>query len=425
MEPIGSRPKIFVKRVDAESESLLFDIAQLRNLLSPGSAIQHHVEQFEVLATRILVDEIDSLYDSDRWPDLDRSTFKSVIVSLLASNWVVLRQVALQRAPGNPYLNVLQSLDDKSEEDYERLRQALEDVSGLKNISNSPPLVYLGPIARLFVFDEKGPCVISTPFGVVNQQNALAQTLSTQTIPHEVAHAIFEEIPDLLDELKLRISIDNRPSAIEPTKKQRAIDSVIFNWLNEIIADMAGTALEGEAFARSAAIIMTVPEKIIARADQTHPAPLLRPYIHAQVLKKLFSDAAPSFYKSLDKSTSKYQNQPYEGLPAFIDVSLEELLTCLVEIVDRIWDTELKTLGGSTLGKVLTAAAHKKVSKRVIDELPKWGDPEENQKPEDEVLRLLGPIDLVSPLPSPQLFESEVCCWVGAQTCCPHTLTVS
>jgi hypothetical protein len=417
MIAIEKRQQIFDHRVASERDSLLYDIAVWKDASPAGTVIRHHVQQFEDLAARIL-SRLETLYDPERWPDLDRSTFESAIVSILTGKWVKLRQVVLQRASGNPYASTLQDLDGMAEDAYERLRLVLKEVGKVEDLSSSPPLVYIGPLARLLLFDEEAPYLIGTPFGAVNEKDEFARELSRQTIPHEAADAIFEQIPEVLDELKFVASI--RLAEGEPTRRQRAVHSVILNWLGEIVADMAGTALAGEAFARSAAIIMAMPDKLVGLTDDTHPVPLLRPSIHAWTLQQISSDPVKKLHASLKKITAPHLDRRFESLPALISVSLEEVHTELLRLVDLTWNTTLKALDNHSLGEVFTAASQKQISRRGADQLFPWGGPVDG---EDELFRLLGRIDPVNPLPGPELFINEICCdYVKWQGCCDRTI---
>lgn len=410
---LEKRQQIFDQRVASERDSLLSDIAVWKGALPAGSVIQHHVQQFEELATRIL-SKLENLYDPERWPDLDRSTFESAIVSILAGKWVQLRHVVLQRVPGNPYASMLQELDGMAEDAYEKLRLVLKEVGKREDLSSSPPLVYVGPLARLLLFDEEAPYLIGTPFGAVNEQDEFAREVCRQTIPHEAADAIFEQIPEVLDELKFVTGVGLAEG--EPTRRQRAVHSVILNWLGEIVSDMAGTALAGEAFARSAAIIMAMPDKLVGLTDDTHPVPLLRPSIHAWTLQQISSEPVKKFHSSLKKITSPHLNKRFEALPALISVSLQEVQTELLRLVKLTWNTPLKTLGNHSLGEVFTAASQKQISRRQANELFPWGKPVNG---DDELFRLIGRIDPVNPLPGPELFINEICCdYLKWQGCC-------
>ena len=100
------------------------------------------------------------------------------------------------------------------------------------------------------MFDEQAPCIIYTPFGAANKSDLQSEELCRQTIPHEAAHAIFDQISALRDELKFKIGVGLARGGI--SERQKVIHLVMLDWLDEVIADMAGTALVGPDFAKSA-----------------------------------------------------------------------------------------------------------------------------------------------------------------------------
>lgn len=417
MIELKKREKIFAQRIDSERGSLLSDIAVWKEAIPAGSVIRHHVQQFEVLATRILSGP-ESLYDPERWPDLDPTIFESAIVSLLTGKWIKLRQIVLQRMPGNPYASTLQELDGLAEDAYDRLRLALKEVGKREDLSSSPPLVYVGPLARLLLFYEHAPYLIGTPLGAVNESDEFARDVSRQTIPHEAADAIFEQLHEVLEEL--RFETGRRLADQKPNRKQRAIHAVILNWLGEIVADMAGTALAGEAFARSAAIILAMPDNLVGSSDGEHPESLIRSSIHDWTLGQISAGSAKKFHSSLNRITSPHLDKRFESLPALISVSLEEVQTELLRLVELTWNTPLKSLDNHSLGEVFTAASGKQISRRSATELFPWGQPIDG---EDELFRLIGRIDPVNPLPGPELFISEFCCQVlKIRDCCNGTI---
>ena len=108
-----------------------------------------------------------------------------------------------QRTADSLHLETLEDLDKFAGDCYQRLLYAMQKECQLTNLSTSSPLVYLGPIARLFIFDEEAPCLISAPFGAVNISDSDGQKLGRQTIPHEVSHAIFEQISGLTERIKI------------------------------------------------------------------------------------------------------------------------------------------------------------------------------------------------------------------------------
>jgi len=414
---IQAREEIQLRRVNSEREGLLHDVEIWKGVLPPDSMIRHHVEQFEQLCTGMF-DRVGSLYDQKRWK-LDEPTFDSLVINVLGGKWVLLRQAVIQRTENSPYLKTLNDLDAIAEDCYQRLNTVLRNKCGLLDLSNSSPVSYLGPIARIFLFDEEAPCLISTPFGAANESNELGQELCRQTIPHEAAHAIFEQIPGLTDELRVKTASALATSKVG--KRLRTIHPVMLNWLDEVIADMAGTALASLDFARSASVIMTMPEKTLGITDETHPIPLLRPFIHLWTLQKTSPETAPEFEEILNAIVSNDQlDIPFESLPSIVSVSMREVRDELYKLVDLIWKTNLDTLNSHSLGEVFSAVAEMKVSKRLAQELPAWG---ELRKGDPEVVfRLIGPSNPSSPLPASPLYLDPICCPLKLQFCCSSTV---
>ena len=317
-----TRLMLLEKRKYSEREGLKNDIVLWKKTLPPQTVIHHHVSQFEALSNW-MIDRLDGLFESNpaRWPNLDPSTFNSLIVSILSGKWVLLRQVAQQRAPSSPYLEAAKSLDEYADQCYQRLRAVLKQNCGLNGISESSPLVYLGPIARLFLFDEEAPCLISAPFAAANDMDEHGRELSRQTIPHEVGHAIFDQIAGMVDELKY--IINTSLSGPGSNKKQDVIRSVILNWLEEMIADMAGTAVGGLSFAESARRLTVMPARMAGVTDAEHPIPLLRVFVHGWVLDQTDTEAARTFNRLLNEQITDQVNRPFESLPAVITATMQ------------------------------------------------------------------------------------------------------
>jgi hypothetical protein len=410
------REGIFDQRLEFEEEGLLYDINAWKDNLSTDGMIRHHLDQFEQLC-RWMIEQMDTVYDPNRWPDLDKSTFKSLIISVLTGKWVLLRQAIVQRGENSPYLDTLKELDAIADRDYQKLRLTLQELCKLTNLSKSSPLVYLGPLARVFLFDEQAPCLISTPLAAANKNNPDGQELCRQTIPHEVAHAIFEQIPGLDSELKFRIGSGLATGNI--SNRQKALHPVMLNWLEEVVADMTGTALGGADFAKGAIVTLTPPDKTLESTDDAHAIPLLRPYLHIKTLQKIpaYADEAAEVLKIIDTLTSTYMGRRFESLPAIISVTMGEVRAEMDRLVDLIWDTSLDALGGHSIGEVLSMAATLDVSTvlpRTMNE-PAWGKPEKRGQ---LVFRLVGPNSPISPVPRARQYFDPFCCPARLGICC-------
>ena len=402
----ASRDARHIERVNSERDGLLYDITTLKESLQDNTVIRHHVQQFEDLCKWVF-SQLDTMFAYGRWK-LEKPAFDSLIINLLGGKWMLLRQVALQRAGNSPYLKTLERLDKFAEDCYQRLISAMHSCD-LTSLSTSSPLAYLGPIARMFMFDENAPCLISTPFGAAHTGDEVGQELCRQTIPHEATHAVFEQIPGLLDELKSKCGSQLAKSGASP--RLSCLHPILLDWLNEIIADMGGTALAGEPFARSAAVIMIMPERNVGVTDKRHPIPVVRPYIHAWVLENTHSDKAAGFKTFLEGLTEDYLDRNYESLPAVVSVTLGEVRDELIKLVGFIWGTELETLNGHSIGEVFSAAVRPKTTKaKVVDgarSLPAWGSPQTSEK--EFIFKLVKKSGPGSPLPSSPLYNEWIC----------------
>ena len=158
-------------------------------------------------------------------------------------------------------------------------------------------------------------------------------------------HAIFEQIPGLYDELRFRMGFGLAQGNI--SDQQKALHPVMLNWLDEIIADIAGTALAGAEFAKGAILTLTLPEKFVDDTDAVHPPPLVRPYTDARILQNIpsYSSSTPEILSILDNFTSRYLGRRFESLPSIISLTLGDVRLELERLVDLIWNTPLDTLG--------------------------------------------------------------------------------
>lgn len=406
-------------RIMSEHRGLFKDIDLWKKSMPEGTVIRHHIYQFELLC-RLMLEQLKETtsYRPERWSNMDASTFRSLIVSVLGGKWHLLRQVAEQHSARSPYLKTLEDLDQFADGCYQRLYAVLKNTCHVDKLSKSSPLVYLGPIARLFLFDEQAPCLISTPFGAANDEDENGRTLCRETIPHEVGHAIFEQLPSLLDELRFKTETGLKQPK---SKKKGLIRSVILNWLEEMIADMAGTALDGKRFAESALQLNIMPDQVVGITDGHHPIPLLRSFVHGWVLKQLAPDSAADFDQHLDLITADHIDRPFESLPAVITVTMREVRDELLTIVDQVWGCKLKTLDRHTLGEVFQAVYQTPAPAGKPSMPPDWGTLSEDR--EEVIFRLIGPTRPTSPLPGIPLFLDPLCCKLKWEPCCSQTVT--
>jgi hypothetical protein len=414
---LPDRNELLDLRIKSEHRGLFKDIELWKNSMEEGTVIRHHIYQFELLC-RLMLEQLkeSTTFRPERWSKMDPSTFRSLIISVLGGKWHLLRQVAEQHSASSPYLATLQDLDQFADGCYQRLYAVLKDMCHVEKLSRSSPLVYLGPIARLFLFDEQAPCLISAPFGAANDDDKNGKELCRETIPHEVGHAIFEQLPGLLDELRFKTETGlKKPKS----KKIALIRSIILNWLEEMVADMTGTALDGRRFADSALQLNIMPDQMVGITDGYHPIPLLRSFVHGWVLKQIAPGSAAAFDEHLNLITADFIDRPFESLPAVITVTMREVKDELLTIAAQVWNCKLKSLDRHTLGEVFQAVYQTAAGDPRTP--PAWGTLTEGS---DEVIfRLVGPNRPLSPLPGLPLLIEPICCAMKWESCCNQTIS--
>jgi hypothetical protein len=399
---------------------LLKDIERWFQLLqdqNSSSAIFHHIKEFKTFANLLLNGDVSTpsleskfLSKFPEESDDKKFSFDSVVLGVLLSQWSQLRVIAEQRSNGQPYQIKAQDLDYIAATFYYRLRNILPTTI-LSFVSEAPPLVYIGRVAEVTLIGHDSPALLSVPYGVM--ETPLDDTnLAFQTIPHEVAHAVLNQIPNFFEEMdwvliKALSKSDRSPLA-------RSFYTVIREWLNEILADMVGTALGGLSFAQSALMIMSPVDQDALTTDQGHPLSIIRPYIHLNILDKLgltsSSDLA-TLNNQIQAVYMGYGSKPFEKLPDLSIASIDDLKEELLVTIDTILATTFETLGNIQFQILLSQCARK--SSVVVPVLPNWSNA---AKKTDFVLGFAGE---TSPVHSnPTIFAYKICCDLGWRLCC-------
>ena len=262
-----------------------------------------------------------------------------------------------------------------------------------KRVTVSSPLVYLGSIAEVTLFSRDAPSVLSVPFGALDDKHPFSREISRDTIPHEVAHAVFNQLSDFIPELELKYL----SSARTDDQQLQVLHGVIREWLNEMVADMAGTALAGPDFARSAIRIMALPDEAVGIADARHPAPFIRPYIHVATLEHLKVELKVEEAKvrplkdELDQVCGDRMKARFESCPDLTVVTLETVKDEMIKAIEVINNISLDALGGN-LGDILKNCTQGSPSAQLVpnqkERLPAWS--ESVGKGDKFVLRLIG-----------------------------------
>lgn len=327
----------------------------------------------------------------------------------------------------------LYALDNDARAYYFRLRHALDPILAASSqklnsryrdnpLVDFAPIVYLGELAELSVFNRRTPLMVSVPFGAL--PGTPDSEKARMAIAHEVAHAVFEQVPELINELKR--TLKDRFDQTNPTRQQQVLNTMALNWTDEICADLFGTALGGGEFASSALWIMASSESTLGFADETHPPAIMRPIIHLLALAKIEQDPQ-TFYNvrvelqdqiaKADPNTRLLSRQ-FKSIPALMFVKLETVSALLTEFVQAILEQPLTILGDSTFGDLLTGISNAPFELPTDLKPEDWGEiPDRLRK--DFVLDF-PPEALAPAFATPGVSGHPICCYISflKEICC-------
>lgn len=413
---LSPRELVYKDRIDSAWRSLLDDIDGWHNsLANADTAIRHHVRQFKVFSEKAH-DCLMEAYDRGGWRAFDgRITFRSLVVGTLTAQWMSLRLVAHQRLAGSPYQQFLDDCDRDAAEYFQRLRLTFgEEVRS--QLSSSPPLVYLGRLAELVFFTRNGPPVLTLPIG------APYDPLSRLALAHEVGHGVFDQLTGFLPELERRVW--DHLQLAQPNRQQLVLYGMIMGWLNEIVADLVGTALVGPSFAESAVRLTVSPEATVGIADDEHAVPLVRPQIHLEALDYL-SDQVSGYEETYGAEITAFKDhfeavvgvrfsRRLESIGALTVVTLDDVRNALVNVLQPVLTSQLDVLGGKSVGQILAECATPAVEITSVA-LPEWGEISEEEC-QHFVLNL--PQDFSPDHAAPAASRLQICCRYGLWICC-------
>jgi hypothetical protein len=410
----SERLTLFTDRVNTAWSGLLADIEDWRVALPEETDTKHHVSQFGSLCQQVH-DRLVEAYQGGGWESADdRLVFESMITGVLTAQWALLRQVAHQRLPDNPYQQVLGELDRRAADDYSRLRQAVPKQVR-DHLSPSPPLVYLGRLQEPSLFSPKAPSILSVPLGASRDNRAKL------AVSHGVVHAVLKQIPCFVPELGRLATVSfGRPKQ----DRQRAIlVRTILGWLNQIVEDMIATALAGLDFARNALWINAIPESQAGITDERHPPSFIRPYVHLQALTYL-AEERPGPDEELDAEIvalandiettfGQYASRRFESIPALAVMPLSTVRDEMIQVIEQALDAKLKAFAGRSLGEVLIDCATGSPASEQIP-LPGWGEISDEEFPQLDMGIPESLIDFAVPFPP----AWPLCCRIGLWWCC-------
>ena len=436
MDPNSIRFQQYQKRLDADKESFLFDVQLWSDALPAGTHIKHHVSQFHDLceqAIKCLEEEYEKKGPSEAQDK--KLTFRSSVVGALSAQWAALRQAAEQRLPEHPYQARLVELDEKAARYYWRIRQAIPERTREK-ISKSPPLTYLGRGANLTLIQPGMPSLLGVPFGAINTGNPLSTQLTENTIPHEVAHAVLNQISNFVFDLEsktqqvLRKNIDGadpaNPSSTLPLNQREILHGTFRKWLNEVVADLVGTALAGREFVESAVHVMIAPDEAVTLSEDDHPVAIIRPFIHLEAMRSLSKDGAAlmddvnrvlkSLKELIERTSGDYVRQLFHPSNNLTVLQLNAVRDELVWIVRQLLTIKLDAFDDSLEAFLKTCSAPMaEYAKMEVKDLPQWGA-EGNINCDGLALRLLSPVSTQHS--TPFTYPYDPCCWIGWNWCC-------
>ncbi len=398
--PSANLSEQYKDRLDVAWESLGTDVQRWLKAVPDKTTIAHHIREFDkfrVNAFNALVPlgqarvgtQSSTKIQEIGARTLDAEDFRALVIGVLTAHWSLLRQVASQRIQGSPYCDELAKLDELAVRYYHRVRNALPEAVR-QNVKASAPLVHLGDMGMITVFNQNVPLVLSVPYNAIDGDEGAKK--SQLAIPHEIGHAVLLQLPEVLEEIRERLTSDER----KLTKRQQVLSSMIAGWIAEIWADMAGTALAGSDFASSAIWITATSENNVGMADGRHPPTVVRPFIHLKILEYLDSQEksmkrAPQIDEIktiraestqdlrelfIAQTVGPRLSRQFRSIPALTFMTLEEVRDALEAVVTDLLapTTKLDSLG-CTIGEFLVNCSNEpQITSLPKDELFNWGE---------------------------------------------------
>jgi hypothetical protein len=417
--------ELYTDRLNTAWASLGKDIERWQNIVPEETIIAQHVNEFAKFrrnAYEALLKNNISVAGAAAGSagEIDVEDFRAIVIGVLTAHWTLLRQVAAQRVEGSPYRSSLEELDELAVEYYHRLRDALPgDIR--QNVYQGAPIVHLGQIGMLTVFNQNVPLVLSIPYNAIDG-NKNAQK-SQYAIPHEAGHAILIQVPEILEELRERLSFNEQAS----TQRQQILSHMIVGWLEEILADMIGTALAGDNFVVSAIWITATSESHVGQADDIHPPTVIRPFIHLKVLEFLdqyegSNKRAAQIGAIKDRYTASLQDlrhsyvkqtvgdrlsRQFKSFPGLSFITLEQVKQELLKTIEYLLEeeTRLESLKGESIGNLLVKCTQP-LSGPPNNQHDKWGD---IPKEELDQYALPIPVDLSPEFNTPLTVSKGFC----------------
>lgn len=286
--------ELYNERIKAAKASLLNDVelwlsTELGSTKADRSSmIRHHVKEFSLFIHGALKNFEEQIgLDANDW---ERADFRALVVGMLTTRWILLRETASQRVVGSPYCDKLNELDELTAGYYFCIRQVIKKLAGeevVKQMLPFAPRICLGRLAEITIFNRNVPLILSVPLGAIFDEKNTSHLKNPNrlAIAHEIGHAFLLQFPELIEQVKEQLQTQwVQSKGQEAPRRMITLRKMMLNWCEEILADMIGTAVAGPDFAESAFIVMATSEAIAGMTDGAHPPAPVRPFTHITVL---------------------------------------------------------------------------------------------------------------------------------------------
>ena len=211
----------------------------------------------------------------ETWPDFPPDAVFSTIQDQIGYDVDVINRAILQRLSGTSLMKERLELADRLA--WSALQLAVS-AGLLGPEKKSTATTYFQKSPNIRVMPYAPVALVGVPYSCQQLDRDLLAT------PHEVGHYVFWH--GNYDGMSLREFLVGQVVAVVPNK-QSPDYQLLLHWLEEIFADAYGTCVAGPVMALDFQDLQldTSRQKFITD-DAVHPAPVLRPNIHLQILRK-------------------------------------------------------------------------------------------------------------------------------------------
>ncbi|CAG0935047.1 hypothetical protein TFLX_03871 [Thermoflexales bacterium] len=211
----------------------------------------------------------------ETWPDFPPDAVLSSILDQLGADVAVIDRAILQRVSGTSLMKERLALADRLA--WSALQ--LAGNAGLLPAEKRPTVVtYFQKSPNIRVIPYAPVALVGIPYSCQQLDRDLL------AIPHEIGHYVFAH--GSYYQQPLRKHLKAQLAEVVSTR-QNGYYQRLLNWLEEIFADVYGVAVSGPVMALDFQDLqLHAGRSGFITDDNDHPVPVLRPRIHAQVLRK-------------------------------------------------------------------------------------------------------------------------------------------